>query len=51
MIESLAVLQGDLPRRAGSLVPEWAAMHREELLRNWDLARLALPLIDIQPLD
>ena len=51
VIESLAILHGDLPRRARALVLEWAAMHREELMQNWDLARLALPLVDIEPLD
>jgi len=51
VIESLGILHGELPRRARALVLEWAAMHREELLQNWDLARLGLPLNDIQPLD
>jgi hypothetical protein len=30
-IETLAVLRGELPRRAMALVLEWAALHREEL--------------------
>jgi hypothetical protein len=30
-IETLAVIQGDLPARAEALVMEWASLHREEL--------------------
>jgi hypothetical protein len=30
-IDTLAVLRGELPRRALALVLEWAAMHRQEL--------------------
>jgi hypothetical protein len=36
-IHTLAVSHGSLPRRAMALTLEWAAMHREELLRNWKL--------------
>jgi hypothetical protein len=38
-IESLQVLRGSLPRRALSLVLEWADEHRAELLENWELCR------------
>jgi len=50
-IESLMVLQGDLPRRARALVLEWAASHRAELAENWTLARIGLPLLEIEPLE
>ena len=33
-IETLAVLEGKLPRRAMALVLEWAADHRPELVEN-----------------
>jgi hypothetical protein len=36
-IATLAVIEGNLPRRALSLVQEWAMIHREELLENWRL--------------
>jgi hypothetical protein len=50
-IESLEVLSGNLPRRAVLLACDWAKLHKEELLRNWELARNAQPLIKIDPLD
>lgn len=34
-IHELKVLEGKLPRRALSLVLEWAHEHRDELLQNW----------------
>jgi hypothetical protein len=50
-IDTLATLQGDIPRRARALVLEWAQVHRDELLENWNLARIGLPLVDIEPLE
>lgn len=50
-IETLAVLRGDLPRRAMALVLEWAALHRQELRADWDRARGGTPLELIEPLD
>ncbi len=35
-IRSLGILRGQLPRRALSLVLEWAHEHRTELLENWE---------------
>ncbi len=35
-IDPLTVLRGKLSRRALSMVLEWAALHRRELLDNWD---------------
>ena len=32
------ILRGDLPPRALRLVKQWASMHREDLLRDWNLA-------------
>jgi hypothetical protein len=37
-IDSLAVLRGELPRRALALVLEWATLHRAELRANWENA-------------
>lgn len=50
-IETLAMLRGELPRRATALVLEWAALHRQELKSDWERARLGTPLQPIAPLD
>jgi hypothetical protein len=50
-IETLAVYRGRLPRRALALVLEWAALRRDELRRDWALARDGRPLHRIAPLD
>ena len=34
---SLVCLRGALPRRAIALILEWVALHREELLEDWNL--------------
>lgn len=50
-IDSLALLRGELPRRAHALVLEWATLHREELRINWDRARSGRTPKRIDPLD
>ena len=50
-IETLAILRGELPRRAMALVLEWAALHRQELRSDWELARSGTPIQPIAPLD
>jgi hypothetical protein len=49
-IETLEVVEGRLPRRALSLVLEWASEHRRELHENWQLAELHGRLRKIDPL-
>ncbi len=44
------VIAGSLPLRALTLVAEWAALHREELVSNWERARREEPLESIDPL-
>jgi Domain of unknown function (DUF4160) len=44
-------VRGDFPPRAQRLVLEWAALHKQELLDNWDRARERQPLIGIAPLE
>lgn len=34
-IRPIVVIQGSLPRRAQSMVIEWAAIHQSELMENW----------------
>jgi len=36
----LQIIKGELPKRAKSLVLEWADEHRDELMQDWELARL-----------
>lgn len=50
-IESLAVMEGRLPRRALGMVTEWADGHRDELVEDWRRARMGLPLLAIRPLE
>lgn len=44
------VIAGSLSRRALALVSEWASLHREELLSNWERARRDEQLQPIEPL-
>lgn len=44
------VLHGELPRRALKLVEEWTALHRDELLDDWERAERDEPLVSIDPL-
>lgn len=49
-IEDFMVLEGYLPPRALGLVMEWAAIHKAELAKDWDLAAGKKPLSLIEPL-
>jgi hypothetical protein len=49
-VEPFERIRGGLPRRAERLVREWADLHRDELLRNWESARAGKPLAPIEPL-
>jgi len=49
-IRTLEMIAGDLPSRAHALVLEWAAMHRTELMANWQKAMIPEPLAPIDPL-
>jgi len=50
-IETLSVIAGRLPPRVLGLVMEWAALHRSELMEDWDLARRQADLKKIAPLE
>lgn len=50
-IESLAIIEGGLPRRAFGLVKEWAELHRAELLADWELCRARQQPQRIEPLE
>jgi hypothetical protein len=49
-INSLRVLEGQIPPRALGLVVEWASQHQAGLLRNWELAKNNKPVNKIAPL-
>jgi len=44
------LIAGSLPPRARALVAEWAALHEDELLANWERARNDERLQPIDPL-
>jgi len=50
-IETLRVYAGKLPRRVHNLVIEWADLHREDLINEWNKARNGEPLGKISPLE
>ena len=50
-IADLELIEGRLPRRAISLVLEWAFEHRDELMADWELAMARRPLRKIPPLE
>lgn len=49
-IDDLRCIEGKLPNRITAYVLEWAFEHRDELLKNWELAQAQKPLIKISPL-
>ena len=51
LIETLVLSRGQLPRRAHALVLEWAAMHRNELMEDWELCEAKQQPKTISPLD
>ena len=50
-IKDLAILEGDLPPKAVGLVMEWGRAYKNDLLRDWDLARKKKSLFLIEPLE
>ncbi len=49
-IES-GIVDGKFPRRALNAVLEWYVLHKEELIKDWELAINRKPLNKIQPLE
>ncbi len=49
-IETLKILDGKISPRALGLVIEWATLHKEELMRDWALAKANQPPLKIEPL-
>lgn len=49
-IHDLSMYSGSLPSRAFGLVMEWAILHQDELLKNWELMTENMPPAKIDPL-
>lgn len=49
-IDDFAVMEGHLPPRALGLVVEWADIHKDDLLNDWELASRRKPILPIEPL-
>ena len=50
-IRTLSVFSGRLPPRAMGLVIEWATLHQQELLADWERAQAQQDLRPIAPLE
>lgn len=50
-VPDLRIIEGTLPRRAISLVLEWAFLHRDELIENWRRAERREEMLRIEPLE
>ena len=49
-IDSIESIGGSLPRTQSRLVEAWGELHREELLKNWELLQSGHPTVPIAPL-
>jgi hypothetical protein len=49
-IIELRLLEGDLPSRILGYVVEWASMHKQELMNNWDMIQSVGKYNKIPPL-
>ncbi len=50
-IRNLSVFSGRLPPRVMGLVIEWATIHQQELIVDWERARSQKDLLKIAPLE
>jgi hypothetical protein len=44
-------VNGTMSKRALALIEEWRKLHKEELLRNWELVEQKKALFPIKPLE
>ena len=49
-INDIEVIEGELPNKQQKMLLGWAALHQEELMENWELARNKQELFPIEPL-
>ena len=50
-IRNLSIFSGHLPPRVTGLVIEWATLHQQELLDDWERAHSEQELLRIAPLE
>jgi hypothetical protein len=50
VINTLGLLEGDLPARILGYVVEWASMHKQELKDDWNMIQSVGKYFKIQPL-
>jgi Domain of unknown function (DUF4160) len=48
---SVEIMSGSFPKRAQTLVLEWLALRRSELMPDWQLAEQRKTLLRIAPLE
>ena len=49
-INDLLLIEGNLPPRVLGLVIEWAGLHKNELLENWEMVKETGKWFKIEPL-
>jgi len=49
-IRTLDIIAGNIPKRAHVMVLEWASLHKEELMNNWQKSIVPTTLDKIEPL-
>jgi hypothetical protein len=50
-VSPIAILEGKAPPRVRSMVLEWAALHQQELLNDWELCNQRQAPVPIPPLE
>lgn len=50
-IDPVALMQGQMPSRASAMILQWATLHRQELLENWEILRNNRVPVKVAPLD
>ena len=49
-ILNCTVIRSSLPKKQLKLVLAWAELHKDELMQNWELAKIHAELLQIKPL-
>ena len=44
------IIEGKMPARAVKMIKKWNILHKEELIKNWELAQMHEPMVLIMPL-
>ena len=50
-ISPIRIISGNAPKRVQSMVLEWAALHQQELLEDWNRCQKGGDVFRIDPLD